>query len=91
MCGEDHLCHMLLLLLRGLSSDTQASVVVAPYPRAFSSSVVARAKLFGKPVIVTDVGGLADQVDHSDIVLRSPAELSSAMCTAMLRCGSGGV
>jgi len=59
--------------------NAAADVVVAPYLRAFSSSVVARAKLFGKRVIVTDIGGLAEQVGEGDIVVRSGDELAEAM------------
>ncbi|NLI01404.1 MAG: glycosyltransferase family 4 protein [Chthonomonadales bacterium] len=59
--------------------NAAADVIVAPYQRAFSSGVVARAKLFGKPVIVTNVGGLADQADAGDRVIQSADELVDAM------------
>ncbi len=59
-----------------------ADVVVAPYQKAFSSSVIARAKLFGRRVIVTGVGGLADQIDGDDFLVGNPAELAEAMTCA---------
>ncbi len=63
--------------------NAAADVVVAPYLRAFSSSVVARARLFGRRVIVTDVGGLTDQVDANDIVIGEPDDLMGAMQAAL--------
>ena len=39
-----------------------ADTVVLPYRHIWSSSVAERAALFGRPVIATRVGGLADQV-----------------------------
>jgi glycosyltransferase involved in cell wall biosynthesis/GT2 family glycosyltransferase len=39
-------------------------VVIAPYVEASQSGVVASARSFGKPVIVTNVGGLVEQVNH---------------------------
>lgn len=63
--------------------NAAADVVVAPYTQAFSSSVVARAKLFGKPVIVTDVGGLVDQTGPEDWVVSSPEGVADAMQQAI--------
>jgi glycosyltransferase involved in cell wall biosynthesis len=65
--------------------NAAADVVVAPYLVAFSSSVVARAKLFGKPVIVTDVGGLADQTGADDIVVGQADDLADAMSAVLAR------
>ncbi len=43
---------------------SRAAVVVLPYREATQSAVVVLAYTFGKPVVATNVGGLADQVDH---------------------------
>jgi len=56
-----------------------AAVNFAPYQQAFSSSVVARAKLFDRPVIVTDVGGLGAQVGPQDRLLDNLSQLTDAM------------
>ncbi len=42
----------------------QSSVVVCPYVDATQSGVVMSAFAFKKPVIVTNVGGLPEMVDH---------------------------
>jgi glycosyltransferase involved in cell wall biosynthesis len=70
--------------------NAAADVVVAPYQQAFSSSVVARAKLFDRPVIVTDVGGLGAQVGPGDCVVHSQDDLTAAMhrCMQAGRCAS---
>jgi glycosyltransferase involved in cell wall biosynthesis len=52
-----------------------SNVVVIPYREIWSSAVVARAKLFSKPVIASDVGGLKEQITDSDILFRSDEEL----------------
>lgn len=59
--------------------NAAADVVVVPYLEAFSSSVVARAKLFGKRVIASDVGGIADQLSREDRLYRTPQELVGIM------------
>jgi len=54
-------------------------VLIAPYERAFSSSVVARAKLFNRLVIASAVGGLPKEVNERDRLFRDDAELAKAM------------
>lgn len=49
--------------------------VVAPYKEVWSSSVLARAKLFGKPVIASKVGGLEEQIGEGDCLFESEDEL----------------
>lgn len=63
--------------------NAAADVIVAPYLNAFSSSVVARAKLFGRRVITTDVGGLVEQVGVEDMLVRSSDELVTAMISVL--------
>jgi glycosyltransferase involved in cell wall biosynthesis/2-polyprenyl-3-methyl-5-hydroxy-6-metoxy-1,4-benzoquinol methylase len=53
--------------------------VVLPYRDIWSSGVLERAKLYGRPAIVSDVGGLRDQADPSTRVVRDDAELVNAM------------
>jgi glycosyltransferase involved in cell wall biosynthesis len=57
-------------------------VVVLPYREIWSSGVVARAHLFGRRVIVTDVGGLPDQAGALGTVVRDDEELYRAMAAA---------
>jgi glycosyltransferase involved in cell wall biosynthesis len=49
--------------------------VVLPYRKIWSSAVAARAKLFGKPVVASDVGGLREQVGKNDILFKDDVEL----------------
>jgi glycosyltransferase involved in cell wall biosynthesis len=52
-----------------------ADVVVLPYKQIWSSSVLARAKLFDKPVIARNVGGLNEQIGNTDILFNTDLEL----------------
>jgi glycosyltransferase involved in cell wall biosynthesis len=56
-----------------------ADVVALPYLAAFSSGVAARARILGRPLLVRDVGGLADQAGPDGAVYRSEAELEAAL------------
>lgn len=60
-----------------------ADRLVLPYRSIWSSGVVERAALFDRPVIVTDVGGLADQARHGDAVVHDDRELTEAMAAAL--------
>jgi glycosyltransferase involved in cell wall biosynthesis len=54
-------------------------VVVLPYREIWSSGVLARAQLFGRRVIVSDVGGLPDQAGPLAVVVHDDEELYRAM------------
>ncbi len=56
-----------------------SDVVVLPYRHIWSSGVAERADLYGRPVIATDVGGLAEQVSSSSRVVSDREELIRAM------------
>lgn len=58
-----------------------ADYVVAPYRTISSSSVLARAALFDRPVIATDVGGLRDQARAGDTIVADDRELAQAIET----------
>jgi glycosyltransferase involved in cell wall biosynthesis len=69
-------------LIEGFQSDEDFDVwiraadrVVIPYRRAWSSGALARANTVGTPAIVSDVGGLAEQVGPRDVLFRSDEEL----------------
>jgi glycosyltransferase involved in cell wall biosynthesis len=51
-------------------------VVVVPYHEIWSSGVAARAKLFNKPLIISEAGGLKDQISKEDISFRDENELT---------------
>ena len=56
-----------------------SDVVVLPYREIWSSGVLERAKLYGKPVIASDVGGVADQLSSSDYLFKSDEELEELL------------
>ncbi len=62
-----------------------ADTVVLPYRHIWSSSVAERARLYGRPVIATRVGGLADQIgEHAaNVVVDDNAGLARALAAAV--------
>jgi glycosyltransferase involved in cell wall biosynthesis len=56
-----------------------ADTLLLPYRTIASSGVVARARVLGTPVVVTDVGALPEQAGPDGIVVRDDAELRAAM------------
>jgi glycosyltransferase involved in cell wall biosynthesis len=64
-----------------------ADTVVLPYRHIWSSSVVERAALLGRPVIATRVGGLAHQVEAIEgaVLVDDNAGLARAMAEAVGR------
>lgn len=62
-----------------------ADTVVLPYRHIWSSSVAERARLYGRPVIATRVGGLADQIGAvpGNVVVDDNAGLAAAMAAAV--------
>ncbi len=63
---------------------TNADILVLPYLEASQSGVIGIAHSFGVPVVCTDVGGLAQQVDptNGDIVVQPKAnEIAEAIRT----------
>lgn len=54
---------------------SSSDVIVTPYREIWSSGIIARAKLFGKPVIASDVGGLTEQLTDIDILFIDDDEL----------------
>ncbi len=62
-----------------------ANVVVLPYLEATQSGVLQMAYAFGKPVIVTSAGGLAEVVRDGETGLVVPPKDSSALTEAIVR------
>lgn len=56
-----------------------SDVIIIPYREIWSSSVLARAKLFNKPVITSRIGGLEDQISDNDILFRDDIELTKIL------------
>ncbi|MGH7687390.1 MAG: glycosyltransferase family 4 protein [Candidatus Dormibacteria bacterium] len=56
-----------------------ADVIVLPYRHIWSSSVMERAALYGRPVLAARVGGLADQARPNTTLFDDDAELAAAM------------
>jgi glycosyltransferase involved in cell wall biosynthesis len=63
----------------------RADVVVLPYRSATQSAVVQMAFGQGKPVITTNVGGLAEVIDHERTGLVVPPENPAALAAAIER------
>jgi glycosyltransferase involved in cell wall biosynthesis len=70
----------------GLELFSRCSVVVLPYRDATQSALVAAAYYFRKPVIVTNVGALAEYVEHkrTGIVIEGE-DVEASLAEAMLR------
>ena len=62
-----------------------ADVVVQPYMRATQSGVAQVAFHFDRPLIVTDVGGLAEVVPHEEAGLVVPPDDPAALAAAIVR------
>ncbi len=60
-----------------------ADVVVLPYRSATQSGVTHVAYALGVPVIITDVGGLAETVQHGETGLVTPPEDPAALADAL--------
>jgi glycosyltransferase involved in cell wall biosynthesis len=56
-----------------------ADALVLPYRFIWSSGVVERAHLYGRPVVATRVGGLADQADPGTLLVDDDDELAAGM------------
>ena len=56
-----------------------ADRIVLPYRRSWSSGILARAHLLGTRAIVSGMGGLAEQANEHDVVVRDDAELARAL------------
>ena len=63
----------------------RAAVVVLPYTEATQSGVVPVAYNFGKPVVATRVGALAECVDHESTGLLVPPRDPKALANAIVR------
>lgn len=61
----------------------QADAIVLPYTEASQSGVTSQAYAAGLPVIVTPVGGLAEQIVPNETGLRAAAATAEAVATAM--------
>ncbi|QOV23036.1 glycosyltransferase family 4 protein [Anabaenopsis elenkinii] len=61
--------------------------VVCPYRIIWSSSVLARAKLYQKRCIVSSVGGLAEQITDQDFVFGTDIELESIISKIIYKLG----
>ena len=62
-----------------------ADVVAQPYLSATQSGIAAIAFHFGRPLVVTDVGGLAEVVPHERAGLVVPPDDPSALAAAIVR------
>lgn len=60
-----------------LASD----VVILPYRTISSSSVAARARILGRPVIATRAGGLAEQLQDGTVLVDNDDELAEALAS----------
>ena len=63
----------------------RASIVVLPYTDASQSGVLTIAYSFGKPVVVTDVGGLPEYVDNGETGIIVPPADSKSLSEAIIK------
>lgn len=63
----------------------RSSVVVLPYVEAAQSGVVPTAYGFGRPVVVTTVGGIPEQVDDGVTGLIVPPRDARALADAVIK------
>lgn len=56
-----------------------ADTVVLPYREIWSSSVLERAKLLGRPIVAADVGGLGDQAPEGTLFFDDPESLAQCL------------
>ena len=78
MAGEAPNVHVIEKYLSDEAFDTWISssdVIITPYRDIWSSGIIARAKLFGKPAISSDVGGVTEQLTDIDILFKDDDEL----------------
>lgn len=68
-----------------------ANIVVQPYDNATQSGVVQTAYNFERPVVVTDVGGLAEVVPDGTAGLVVPPKNPAALADAVVRYFEGGM
>ncbi len=66
-----------------------SDVLIVPYREIWSSAVIGRAKLFGKPVIASDVGGLKDQLGDVDVLFDDDEELEFILTCFRIRLMKG--
>jgi glycosyltransferase involved in cell wall biosynthesis len=62
-----------------------ADLVVQPYVSATQSGVAQIATHFERPMVVTDVGGLAESIPHEEAGFVVPPQDPSALATAIVR------
>lgn len=79
MIGEDTRVDVLEGYLSDELFDTwiaAADYVVIPYHEIWTSGVAARAKLYGRPVVVARAGGLAEQMTDGSFIFSTDEELA---------------
>ena len=60
-----------------------ADVVVLPYRRIYQSGVLLMAWSYARPVVASDIGGLAEEVRHGETGLLVPADDPAALASAL--------
>jgi len=61
-----------------------ADIVALPYTRVYSSGVLQLAMSYGKPIVATDVEGLAEVVDNGQSALLVPPENEEELAKAII-------
>jgi glycosyltransferase involved in cell wall biosynthesis len=56
-----------------------ADYVIVPYHMIWTSAVAARAKVYGRPLIAANTGGLAEQLDSNSFIFNSDEELTEIL------------
>lgn len=88
LAAEHSNVHLIELFVSNEDFDTwiaAADCVVLPYSEIWSSAVLGRAQLIGRPAIVSTVGGLPEQARVNDVLFATDEELVAAFRTVASR------
>jgi len=80
ICNKVDNIHLISQYLSYEDFDTwiiAADYIVIPYRRISNSGVLGRAKIINRSAIVSNIGGLCDQIDHNDLLFSNDIELKN--------------
>jgi glycosyltransferase involved in cell wall biosynthesis len=80
LADQDPRCQVIEGYLSDELFDTwivAADTIVIPYHEIWTSGVAARAKLYGRPLLAANTGGLAEQLTEGSRLFSSDAELAA--------------
>ena len=88
-CSDAHLINKYLTDEELDEWIVASDYVVVPYRRISNSGILGRAKTYGKHAIVSNVGGLAEQIDAQDFLFSNDMELGALIAKIDADAGIG--